>query len=267
MKLIPAILILFFSSCSSIFWREAKLYPSISFSETGKNLAFLRIYYQEKNSWNPLDGTTNKKDYTSQITLAEIQPNLRLKKTSELERLNFWILPESLFYNEGKQVLAFINGLNQNEYGTPNKTVSTYNFTSKKSTDIIKGKSEIKIPLSIALSDDASNLAIVNAELNENGFYHNFKLHIIDLTTNSIQSSFALPDWQDSPTEFELAWSKSEPTLSVHAKSKLFTIKGKSITESKFSGSTLADNSKYAYSRLYRWESADVELGDVKLGK
>jgi len=267
MKLIPAILLLFLSSCSSIFWREAKLYPSISFSETGKNLAFIRIYYQEKNSWNPLDGTTNKKDYTSQITLAEIHPDLHLKKTSELERLNFWILPESLFYNEGKQVLAFINGLNQNEYGTPNKTVSTYNFTSKKVTDIIKGKSEIKIPLSIALSADASNLAIVNAELNENGFYQNFKLHIIDLTTNSIQSNFSLPDWQDSPAEFELAWSKSEPTLSIHAKSKLFTVKGKSMSESKFSETILVDNIKYAYSRLYKWDSADVELEGVILKK
>lgn len=265
MKLITAILLIFLSSCSSIFWREAKLHPSISFSETGKHLAFLRIFYQEKNSWNPLEGTTKKKDYTSQITIAEIQSDLRLKKISELERLNFWVLPDSLFYNESKQVLTFINGLDKNEYGTSSKTVSIYNIANKQSTDLKKGKSDIKIPLSIALSVDASLLAIVSAELNENGFYHNFKLHIIDLVENSIQSSFSLPDWQESPAEFELAWSKSEPTLSVHAKSKLFTIKGKSMTESKFSGSTLADNSKYAYSRDYKWESADVELGDVKL--
>lgn len=267
MKLHSTILLIFLSSCSSIFWREAKLYPSISFSETGKKIAYIRIYYQEKNSWNPLDGTTKKKNYTTQLTLAEIQPDLKLKKIADLERLNLWILPESLFYNENKGTFAFINGIDQNEYGTPNRSVSIYNQTNKKLTNIIQGKSEIKIPLAISLSGDASLLAVVNAELNDNGFYQNFRIHILDLNGNSIQSSFSLSDWQDSPGEFELAWSKSESVLSIHAKSKLFTIKGKSMTESNFSGSSLADNPKYAYSRSYKWESADVELEGVKLGR
>ena len=267
MKITVSLLLMFLSSCSSIFWREAKLYPSISFSETGKKLAYIRIYYQEKKSWNPLDGTTKKKDYTTQVTLAEIQPDLKLKKIADLERLNLWILPESLFYNEDSGVFAFINGLDSNEFGTLNRTVSVYNQVNKKTIDILKGKLEIKIPLAIALSADASLIAIVNAELNENGFYHNFKLHVIELSGNSIQSSFPLSDWQDSPTEFELAWSKSEQVLSIHAKSKLFTVKGKSMTESKFSGTSLVNNAKYAYSRPYKWESADVELDGVKLGK
>jgi hypothetical protein len=267
MKLFSAILLIFLSSCSSIFWREAKLFPSLSFSETGSKLAYMRVYYQEKDSWNPLDGTTKKKDYTTQIILAEIENDLHLKKITELDRLAFWILPESLFYNEGTGTLAFINGLNANEYGTPNKTVSVYNLKTKKSTDIIKGKSQIKTPLSIALSADATLLGLVSADINENGFYHKFQLTILDLNANSIKSNFPLPNWQDSPVEFELAWSKTEPVLSAHVKEKLFTVKGNTITESKFSDQSFVDNSKYAYSRVYKWESADVDIASVKLRK
>ncbi len=267
MKLFSAILLIFLSSCSSIFWREAKLFPSISFSETGSKLAYMRVYYQEKDSWNPLEGTTKKKDYTTQIILAAIENDLHLKKITELDRFAFWILPESLFYNEGTGTLAFINGLNANEYGTPNKTVSVYNLKTKKSTDLIKDKPQIKTPLSIALSADASLLGLVSADINENGFYHKFQLTIMNVNENSILASFPLPNWQDSPTEFELAWSKTESVLSAHVKEKLFTVKGNTITKSKFSGQSLADNSKSAYSRAYKWESADVDVASVKLSK
>lgn len=267
MKLISLLSLVFLSSCSSIFWREAKLFPLLKYSESGKKLAYIRIFYQEKNSWNPLDGTTNKKNYSTQISLAEIQSDLRLKKIKSLERLNFWILPESLYYNEGKELFVFINGLNSNEYGTNNRTVSLYDPTNKQMNNLIQNHKEIKIPLTISLSADASLLAIVNADINENGFFHNFHLHILDLNGKSIQSTFPLPDWQDSPTEFELVWSKSEPVLSVHANSKLFTIKNKSMTESKFSGPSFADNKKFAYSRLYKWEESDIELEGIQLEK
>lgn len=266
MKLINALSILFLSSCSSIFWRDAKLLPELSFSENGKKVAFIQTYYEEKDSWNPLNGTTLKKNYTTQISLADIQSDLRLKKNTDLDRFNFWILPQSLFYNEASGVLAFIQGLDQNEYATPNKTVSIHNIKNKITTDLLKGKSEIKTPLAIALSSDASQIAIVSGEANANGFYEKFQLFILDASSNSIQASFSLPGWQDSP-EYELAWLKGESSLSAKVKSKLFTVKGKSISESKSSDTNLADNPKYAYSKIYKWETANVELKDVKLVK
>jgi hypothetical protein len=161
-----------------------------------------------------------------------------------------------------------MHGLNENEYATPSKTVSIYSLIDKKIINVIKGKSEIKTPLGIALSADASLLAVVSGETNKStGFYQNFKLHILALGNgNSIQSSFPIPDWQDSP-EFELAWLKTESVLSARLDKKLFTIKANSISETKFSGQNLMDNSKYAYSRAYKWESADVDITDVKLSK
>lgn len=267
MKLFSALTILFLTSCSSIFWRDAKLFPLISFSETGKKLAYIRVHYKEKDSWNPLNGTTDKKSFTTQVILAEIENDLRIKKISELERFPFWILPNAFYYNESAQTLAFMHGLKENEYGTASKTVSIHNLSSKKTTDVIKGKSEIKTPLGIALSPDANLLGIVSGEVNEEtGFYKNFKLHILNIGENKIQSSFPIPDWQDSP-EFELAWTKGESILSAHIDKKLFTVKGNSITESKFSGMNLVDNNKYAYWRAYKWESADVEIEGVNLSR
>ncbi len=267
MKLFSAIVIIFLSSCSSIFWRDAKLFPLISFSETGKKIAYMRVHYQEKDSWNPLNGTTDKKKFTTQIILGEIENDLSVKKIADLERFPFWILPNAFFYNESTQTLAFMHGLGENEYGTPSKTVSIHSLANKKTTDIIKGKPEIKTPLGIALSANASLIAVVSGEMNAStGFYQNFQLHILDIAIDKIQSSFPIPDWQDSP-EFELAWLKGEPVLSAHVNKKLFTVKGNSIMESKFSGVNLIDNSKYAYWRAFKWESADVEIGSVKLGK
>jgi hypothetical protein len=111
-------LFLFLTSCSSLFWRDAKLFPLISFSETGKKLAYIRVHYKEKDSWNPLHGTTDKKNFTTQVILAEIENDLRLKKIIELERFPFWILPNAFYYNESAQTLAFMHGLKENEYGT-----------------------------------------------------------------------------------------------------------------------------------------------------
>ena len=268
MKLISAITLLFLSSCSTIFWRDANLFPLISFSETGKKTAYMKVHYQEKDSWNPLNGTTDKKNFTTQVTLAEIENDLSVKKIADLERFPFWILPNALYYNDTTQTLAFMHGLNENEYATPSKTVSIYNLIDKKIINVIKGKSEIKTPLGIALSADASLLAVVSGETNKStGFYQNFKLHILALGNgNSIQSSFPIPDWQDSP-EFELAWLKTESVLSARLDKKLFTIKANSISETKFSGQNLMDNSKYAYSQAYKWESADVDITGVKLSK
>ncbi|MBK9499661.1 MAG: hypothetical protein KBF99_15960 [Leptospiraceae bacterium] len=268
MKLISAITLLFLSSCSTIFWRDAKLFPFISFSETGKKIAYMRVHYKEKDSWNPLNGTTDKKNFTTQVILAEIENDLSVKKIADMERFPFWILPNALYYNDTAQTLAFMHGLNENEYGTPSKTVSVYNLTDKKTVNVIKGKSEIKTPLGIALSADASLLAVVSGEINEStGFYQNFKLHILNLANNyAIQSSFPIPDWQDSP-EFELAWLKTESVLSARIDKKLLTVKTNSISETKFSGQNLMDSSKYAYSRTYKWESADIDITSVKLSK
>jgi hypothetical protein len=82
MKLVSAITLLFLSSCSTIFWRDANLFPLISFSETGKKITYMKVHYQEKDSWNPLNGTTDKKNFTTQVILAEIENDLSVKKTS-----------------------------------------------------------------------------------------------------------------------------------------------------------------------------------------
>lgn len=86
------IFILFMVSCSNIFWREGKLPPGVSWTKEN-TILISRVVFEEKDSWNPLMGTTLKQSYKTLLYSAEISGNTysKLEKISVNLKLYFCI--------------------------------------------------------------------------------------------------------------------------------------------------------------------------------
>ncbi|WCL48258.1 hypothetical protein [Leptospira sp. GIMC2001] len=101
-----------FFSCSSFFWRDAEL-PKEEINYNGSILEY-QVVYKEKDSLNPLMGTTEKKNYETKIA---IYPQGKNKQSIKIENIGSWILPGMIHYNPTNDRLFWVQGIND-EYGT-----------------------------------------------------------------------------------------------------------------------------------------------------
>lgn len=162
MKLLLLVLISL-NSCSSIFWREGSLSPEISFSENGKSFIYSTVKFHEKDSWNPLNGTTEKKNFSTTISSYTLNSDLTAKKIRDIGEFKFWIKQDSLLFNENANTVLLINGTTD-QIGTENRNISLLNL---KSSETKISYAKLNSVIDATLSSNAENLAIVIKEKSE----------------------------------------------------------------------------------------------------
>ncbi len=165
MKILFLLNLINFFSCSSVFWRESKLPVELIFSENSTNLIYSRVYFQEKDSFNPTVANTNKQNYTTKFIPGKVNSSKLAKELKEFET-NSWILPKLSRYNFSSKKLFFIKGNNQDEFGTSERSLVEYSLEKKSEKNLSK-EFNILNPIDFAISANLDYLIILSKENSE----------------------------------------------------------------------------------------------------
>lgn len=194
-------IVLFFISCMT--WRKANLGIESSWSNNSDVLIY-RIEFEERNSWNPLEGTTLKRNFKTKLEEYKLI-NENLQKQSEFE-FPFWVLTNSLFYNFEKKLLFFIRGQENSGYGTENRIISIYKIENKSLENIWNSK-EGEYLWKIVPAPDATKLVFITTESATSEL--NAKLQVWDGKLRSVKIS----SWLDASFEHAISWSEDSKSI------------------------------------------------------
>ena len=254
-------LFIFINSCASFYWRESKLPPHISFSNSKKNVLYSRIHFSEKDSWNPLDGTSLKKNYFTHFKLGKLLSNNKLELIDTFEYQS-WILPESIQFSDSDFFkLSFISGENKNEFGTEPREAIFYNFNTKK---IINLSKEFKIEKPIDITIFSTNLIAILSTI-DSKYY---------LTIAQINSLDSIPEVNEHILLKDYSWTTDGDSQLIGSNDGIY-IKGynscilyKSKIQTKCDKTKDYKNSeKNPYYSNYNWNKEQTDFSALEFYK
>lgn len=258
MKFLLPILALTLIGCSQMIWRHAQLAEEVSPSNDPNFNLILTVEYEEKDSWNPMNGTTDKRNYKSKIKLVKNAPTGG-KSVKEWD-LPSWSLGDGIFYHTSTSTLFVLYG-KDDEYGTLNQTLSLYPETGGAFS--YPATPEKRIIFQMAPSPNGNLVALVTASPTAEGEFSEFELNVIQLSDKKIQS-YPINFWTALPL-YGIRWAEDGKKLYLRTPDRILVWAGSEIQETKsfpdcFTVST--NFGKWAY------ESASVsDGGNVVLGK
>jgi hypothetical protein len=213
---------LFLLSCSQMIWKESNLLPEVSPSNA--NTAILvEVHYKEKDSWNPLNGTTDKKDYRTEIKLVQPKPDSSLVlKTWDIPS---WALADSVFYHPENKTLILLQGKND-EYGTFGQKLSVYPET--KPAFSYPATPENLVIFQISPAPNGKLIALITALSDDKWEFSEFELRILDPETQKV-SVFPLSFWTALPL-YGMRWSGDSSSLFVRTPDQVLALKQDKLT-------------------------------------
>lgn len=214
--LFSLLIISIFASCSSIFWRDAELNEETFISGNWK--VIYKVIYKEKDSWNPLMGTTEKKNYQTLITLINPQG-----KQINLGKVNSWILPGHLVYQSNSDSLFWIQGVDDG-YGTMNRKAGYLrNFQKNSFKDAEFWDKEPQL-LCVSPSPNSKNVAFIFQKNETNPSFYLGMKKTNTFSQKNLFESFPIPTWDemncnDKKSNYRLEWN-SDTKLTLHIERK-----------------------------------------------
>ena len=190
------------NACSSLFWRSGQL-PTESVKSGIAELEYTVIYL-ERDSWNPLNGTTIKKSYQTKLQLF---PSGKKSPGLELANLASWTLPGLVAYNSKSDRLFWVQGIND-DYGTFIRKLGFADSVSSKGfKDAIFFEANQQI-WNLSLSSDGTKAAFIVSDMGEDLLSKNPRLGIWTVGEHQPKLS-PLPIWMDAP-DFKIRWNTND---------------------------------------------------------
>lgn len=210
--------ILALNACSSLFWRIGKLEPETVSSH--KSILEYTVVYLERDSWNLLNGTTIKKSYQTELVL---YPNGKSDDGKKLANLNSWTLPGLVSYNSNKDVLVWVQGMND-EYGTYLRKLGYAKSVSSqglKNAIFYEPNQQI---WNLTLSDNADTIAFITSKYGDDLVIQKPQLAVWNIL-QAAPTLYDLPNWLDSP-DYKLLWKSERLIVSLGSKTLTWTASG-----------------------------------------
>ncbi|MBE7412957.1 MAG: hypothetical protein L6Q54_03995 [Leptospiraceae bacterium] len=210
-----------FSSCSLLFWRNSTMLVEPSWSETGKSYVTLELLYKEKDPWNPLNGTTRKKNYKSKLRIFKIEEKNSIKQVWESEIIDSWILPTSVYYHEKTGRIVFFKGSSNNEYGTENGSLYILQIGDKNPIPLTENKGSSVIVFAIP-SPDGEKLAIGTSK-EQNQSPESVNIRVVSLLKeNNLFKEIGL--WTGFHLSDIITWSENSKFIYIKEKNQVRVI-------------------------------------------
>lgn len=188
---------------SCMTWRQANLGWESSWGNNQEVLLY-SIEFEERNSWNPLEGTTIKKNYKTRLQEYKFISN-KLEKQNEWE-FPFWVFGNHLFYNSEKKLIFLIRGQEGSGYGTENRILSIYKIADKNLENLWSSR-EGEYLWKIVPSPDTSKILFLTTENATSQI--KAKLHIWDGKFRSVKIS----SWLDASFEHAVSWNEDSKSI------------------------------------------------------
>nr|WP_244241678.1 hypothetical protein [Leptospira jelokensis] len=254
--LLPIVLFAAFG-CSQMIWRDATLAEEISPSNDPNFNLVLTVHFQEKDSWNPMNGTTDKRNYQSKIKL--VQNEKTGGKVIREWELPSWSLGDGIFYHTQSKSLFVLVG-KDDEYGTLNQTLSIYPESGGAFS--FPATPEKKIIFQMAPSPNGNLVALVTANPTGEGEFTEFELNLLQVSDKKVQT-YPISFWTALPL-YGIRWSEDGQNLFLRTPDKILVWTGKELKEAKSFPDcyTVSTNfGKWAYESASMGEGGNVVLG------
>lgn len=246
-----------------MIWKEASLSPQVVPTDDRQTAVIVEVKYEEKDSWNPLNGTTDKRRYHSEIQVLKRETNeLRLVSRWEIPS---WTLTDSVYYHSGKSILYVLHG-KDDEYGTLKRRLSI--FLPDQTSFSYPATPDDLVIFQISPSPSGDRLALVTAVSNENWEFSEFELKILDPKSQSVEVH-PLSFWTALPL-YGIRWSNDSKRLYIRTPDRVLLWEGKgNLAEAKaypdcFSPSTNFGSLAYRDSFIESQNPWKVKLGERK---
>ncbi|TGL73813.1 hypothetical protein [Leptospira yasudae] len=211
-----------FYSCSFLIWKNSSLSLERGWSSSGKEIVQMETLYEEKDSWNPLMGTTLKRNYRSLIRIFD--PNVA---SPPLEQIPFssWILPGSVYYHSGSKSVYWIGG-KDDEYGSFSRIPAGIRLADKQNIPFSLYLQPGQIPIQLVPSPNGNSLALIVAVLDNDLEFLKPELIWLDRNEDSSLSANAridLPEWKETPGH-RIRWSERSDKIYIQISESVFTV-------------------------------------------
>ncbi|AOP32922.1 hypothetical protein A0128_02995 [Leptospira tipperaryensis] len=223
-NLLYTLSILLFPSCSFLIWKDSSLTLERGWSSSGKEIVQTEVLYEEKDSWNPLSGTTLKRNYRSVIRLFHPE-----ESSNPIDQIPFssWILPGTVYFHSGTRSLYWIGG-KDDQYGSFSRIPSALSLDGKKEISISTHLKPGQIVLQLIPSPDGNSLILVLAvpdadlEFLQPEFLWLRRSSETDSSLR-IVSRIPLPEWKETPLH-RLRWSQKSDRIYIQISESVYSI-------------------------------------------
>lgn len=199
-------------ACSSLFWRSAQLPPETT--RSGNAIVTYQVVYLERDSWNPMMGTTVKKSYQTRITLTDRKDSSAVK---ELPNVSSWILPGKLKYSSESDKMFWIQGVDD-EYGTLNRKAGIAENVRTQGFSQTKFWEDERELIHLSPSPNGERVAFIFTRTNSQGIMETFLAVWNHNTEDKPGSIHKIEMWDESDGSedppYDLIW-KDSSTLTV----------------------------------------------------
>ncbi|TGM03421.1 hypothetical protein EHQ76_09390 [Leptospira barantonii] len=210
----------YLSSCSFLTWKNSSLSLERGWSSSGKEVVQLETLYQEKDSWNPLMGTTLKRNYHSMIRIFD-----PIQSSQPVNQIPFssWILPGTVYYHSDTKSVYWIGG-KDDEYGSYSRIPSGIDLSNKKELTLSSYLAPGQVAIQLIPSPDGNSLALVVAVLDNDLEF--LKPELVWLSKNGDSefkptSKTNLPEWKETPVH-KIRWSSKSDKIYIQVSESVF---------------------------------------------
>lgn len=231
-RVLPLISVIpfFIASCSFLTWKNSSLSLERGWSSSGKEVVQMETLYEEKDSWNPLMGTTLKRNYHSMIRIFD-----PVKSSKPVDQIPFssWILPGTVYYHSDTKSVYWIGG-KDDEYGSYSRIPFGINISDKKEFSLSSNLEPGQVAIQLIPSPDGNSLALVAAVLDNDLEF--LKPELFWLSKNGDSefkptSKVDLSEWKETPIH-KIRWSAKSDRIYIQISESVFILsKGKNRLE------------------------------------
>lgn len=182
-----------------------------------EDLLVYSIEFEETSAWNPLEGTTIKRNFSTLLKEYKLKSDNQLVPVSEFQ-FPFWVLNNNVFYNSKNRNIFIMRGSSEG-YGTSDRTISNYLIDEKKTIDIWTGKPG-EFLWKIVPSPDSSHIAFITTGSPTTEM--EAKLHIWNAEKGI--RSIPIPAWIDSSFEYGISWNSDSRILYLAVRNEVYTV-------------------------------------------
>ncbi|MBM9501521.1 hypothetical protein JWG44_14805 [Leptospira sp. 201903071] len=210
-------------SCSFLIWKNSSLSLERGWSSSGKEIVQTEVLYEEKDSWNPLSGTTLKRNYRSVIRIFD-----PARSSNPVEEIPFssWILPGTVYYHSSTGALYWIGGTDD-QYGSFVRIPSAFNLSEKKEISISTHLKPDQVVLQIIPSPDGNSVVMITAATDADLEFLQPELLWISRGSDGLlqpTSRIPLPEWKETPS-YRLRWSDKSDRIYIQISEFVYTIR------------------------------------------
>ncbi|WP_125179525.1 hypothetical protein [Leptospira ellisii] len=215
-------------SCSFLVWRNASLTLERGWSSSGKQIAQTEVLYQEKDSWNPLQGTSLKRNYNSIIRIFDPE-----RSASPVEEIRFssWILPGSVYYHTDTDSLYWIGG-RDDEYGSFSRVPSGFDLKRRLDLSFSGYLEPGEVPIQLVPSPNGFGLAMIVAVTDNDLEFLKPELVLLERKSGAgigivpvVSTRIRLPDWKETPG-YRIRWSADSSLLYIQILEFVYAFRG-----------------------------------------